>query len=148
MSPEVPVDRIRVQRVREKPTEMWGFVWVNQLPFCFRAWYSPYHKNTGWGFVHAPYEPLSFTPPIFTTDITKDDMAYLLRKLRVRRKRIKRARQDGNIPELFRATLESRQTAYQEFTELYTKDAELRKVYGTAIRKACDQREIQLHTSS
>lgn len=146
MSIEVPLERIRIQIVREKPSEMWGFIWVNHLPFCFRAW-PLLHKNIRWGFVHAPYEPLSFTAPM-TTGITEDDMTYMLRGLRVKDEEIELGRQDGKIPELFRATLGKRKRAYRKFQERYTEDAELRKVYGTTVRNACDQRETKLHIPS
>lgn len=148
MSIEVPLERIRIQTVREKPSEMWGFVWVNHLPFCFRAWPSSLHKNTEWGFVHAPYQPLSFTAPIFTEGIAEDDMTYMLSMLRVTDERIELAREDGKIPELFRATLRRRKRAYRKFRELYTENAELRGEYGTAVRNACDQRETKLHIPS
>jgi len=148
MSIEVPLERIKIQTVREKPSEMWGFVWVDRLPFCFRAWRSFRHKNAGWGFVHAPYEPLSFKPPILTPGITEDDMTYMLSKLRVKDNEIELARQDGKIPELFRAALEKKGRAYRRFKKLYTANAELWGTYGTAVSSACDERETRLHIPS
>lgn len=149
----IPRERIRAQVVQGRSGEMWGFIWLDDLPFCFRAWPSLIHKkldflrngsldvNTSWGFVHAPYNPLSFKEPPFTTSINKDDMLYMLSGLRVRENNINLAIQNQAIPQLFEETLKRRQGAYQKFYELYETDEGFRMAYCTAVSIVCDEYE-------
>lgn len=148
----IPRERIRVQIGQDnKAQEMWGFVWLDRLPFCFRAWHSlvnrrlPFLENglsgvqTNWGFVHAPYHPLDFTAPVFTVGITEDDMVYMLKGLKVKHGNIELARQDGKISELFIVVSGRRKRVYQQFQTLYTQDVGLRMAYSTAVSITCDE---------
>lgn len=139
-------ERVRVQIIQGKPIEMWGFVWLNRLPFCFRAWPSVKRLDfledglkvqTAWGFVHRPYEPLAFVPPILTEGVTKDDMVYILEGLGVSNRNIK-------IGE----ALSKRKKAYKEFYELYSQDLTMRKAYSAAVSIVCDEKEAELHLPS
>lgn len=149
-------ESIRVQMIQGKPNEMWGIACLPQ-PHMFRAWRS--HKDlnflmngmnltTEWGFVHAPYRPSNFYPPPFTEPIAEDDMRYMLRRLRVDKRRIELAAEDDEIPLLYVAVLERRSNAYDEFNSRYFSDRVLRAACGTAVSIVCDEKEAQFHSPS
>ncbi|MEK7616633.1 MAG: hypothetical protein AAB414_01110 [Patescibacteria group bacterium] len=152
----IPRESIRIQEVVGKPNEMWGFVCL-PLPHIFRA--GPSHKGltfirngmnmtTEWGFVHAPYRPSNFHPPLFTESITEEDMRYMLRRLRVGRRKIELAAEDEEIPLLYRAVLGKKGNVYDEFNSRYFSDRILRAAYGTAVSIVCDEKMTQVYPSS
>ena len=135
----IDLDRIRVQTVQGKQgREMWGIVWLDSLPFYFRAWRQR-KKDTEWGFVHAPYEPLDFTPPIFTEPLTVDDINYMLKGLGVAEKE--------KTDKLLDKVLGERSKDYQKFRERYNQNPEFRRAYGTAVSIVCDEKQAQLYSS-
>lgn len=161
----IPLERIKVLTLekellngtkKEVLHEMWGFVWINRLPFCFRAWPSIVHTRldlldtvTRWGFPHVPENPLYFRIPILIQPITDDDRVYMLAGLKkVKGSKISRVSSSGRIPELFKAELEKRSRAYREFFEFYDENKEMRRVYGNAVSSVCDEKEAQLHSLS
>ena len=98
------------------------------------------NHETNWGFVHVPYEPLGFTPPLFTAPITDDDRVYILTDLRIKKKDIDQANKKGEIGRLFDKVLEERSKEYERFRVCYNGNPQLREAYGDAVSLACDEK--------
>lgn len=163
----VPLERIRVPMIEKKllngtvvevPREMWGFVWMHNLPFCFRVW--PSTMGTRWGFRHVPENPLYFVTPIATEPITEEDKKYMLEGLQTPSisgdiaklfgliSRIRGVNPLAKIDEQFKIELEKRKIEYQRFFEIYWESQEMRSTYGNAVSLACNEKEARLHFPS
>ncbi len=148
----IPRDRLTVVTSGGRLHEMRGFVWLDRLPFCFRAWpkvnkldflENGLTVHTAWGFTHKPYEPLNFRPATGGI-ITEADMLYIINGLNIKEGRIKVAEEDGKIPQLFTVILTGKERAYRRFDQRYTEDFFLRKAYTTAVSLVCDEGEAAL----
>lgn len=148
----ISYDRVRIQYVKEKTVEMWGFFWLKGLPFCFRAW--PYiggsrvvdflktgtihERTTKWWFL-APCDPLKFSAPIFTKPIEEDDMEYLLKGLGIKNEDILKAKDREKLKDLYKSSLMAKKEDYADFFDQYEKDPYLRRSIGAAVDLTCDE---------
>lgn len=148
----IPQDRIRVQKVEGKVKEMWGFVWLSGLPFCFRAWPDPSgrkleflqngplsEKREAHWWVHAPYSPIDFKAAIFTKPIGENDIEYVLEGLGIN--------SEGSTRELFTHSLLQQGQRYEEFNEQYERDSFLRGAFDAAATLACDEKMQEVNSS-
>lgn len=150
----IAYDRVRIQYVKDKAVEMWGFFWLKDLPFCFRVW--PYiggsrvvdflktgtihERTTKWWFL-APCDPLKFSAPIFTKPIEEDDMEYLLKGLGTKGEDILKAKDGEKLKDLYRSSLLAKKDDYDNFFDQYKKDPYLRMSISAAVDLTCNEIE-------
>lgn len=157
ISETIPMDRIKFRKSGTRIDEILGFVLLDGLPFCFRAWPSfpsqrelaflrpdegsNMHK-TNWS-PHAPYNPLDFHPPIFAGEIPDDDKVYLLRRLGIKETDIEEAVAKGKdgLDGLYRTSLSGKKEEYDRFYDLYSISPHLSGAFGAAVATKCDQIE-------
>lgn len=160
ISDTIPMERIKFRKSGNQINEIWGFVLLNGLPFCFRAWPSFLSQRelaflrpergrdvyrTNWS-PHAPYNPLDFHPPIFAGEISKDDKVYLLRQLGVEETDIKNVAVKGEdeLNSLYRSSLSGEKDKYSKCYHLYSADPILSAAFGAAVSLKCDEVEKAL----
>lgn len=150
----IPPDRIRVQDI-EYPTEMWGIVVLDGLPFYFRLSRShgicedsgidihgkefkkkEIRRPTDWNN-HVPYKPLDFTPPIFAGKIDDEDRKFVLATFGIKEKDINNAVNRRRLDRVYREQIGKRAEKYQGAYDRYYRDVNL----GTALLQACEQFE-------
>lgn len=120
----------RFEYIPVKDPEIWGFVEMSGLLFCFRAFHALPRGSTKW-YPYAPCNPLSLL-----SRFTDDDARFILEKLGIE------PADSMSSKEKCREVFSSRKEEYDAFLrERYFKDDALRKIFGTAINLKCDEIE-------
>lgn len=143
------------QQFATKISQMWGIIWINELPFCFRAYRGFEERQlevlkngvetvrTKW-WPHNPYFPLDFFPPVGTDPISIDEKECMLLGLGVDKKNIVEAMENDSLNRLYKETLFSKKGDYSKAKELLNNDSAARNVFDAVICTACDLEEHQL----
>lgn len=163
----IPLDSIKIQRIKGKITEIWGLVCVEGLPFVFRAFPAPGKQpikflqngslreqpQTNW-FPTAPHNPLKFREPVSTEPMSeklleekrlqkRNDTIYVLKNLGVVLEDVEQVG-DKELDSLYRTTLQLRQEDYESFERKYLENPLLMMAFGAAVSRACNAHKESL----
>ena len=102
----IDLSAIRTQEAQGEPYERWGVLWLEELPFFFRAWKvgernipileGNHRRKTTW-YAHAPYHPEAFTPPVGSETLSASETEFLLEGLGVAKEVRENAVKEGTL---------------------------------------------------